>query len=68
MALGLRSMAAFWIGGIAAGTAAPVICPCPEYGHEATLSDLSKTPETLANTAERSQSPISGTYRRQGCN
>jgi len=62
MAAGFRSFAAFWIGGIAGGGAAPPepSCPCPPWTQEQTLlnafgqrleasSNLFVQPETLFN-------------------
>jgi len=67
MAVGYRGMAAFWIGGIATGAAGPVLCPCPEYGHDQTLANAEKHTETLIDGSNRGQDPIAGTYKRKGC-
>jgi hypothetical protein len=61
MAAGFRSMAAFWIGGIATGAATPEpSCPCPPWTQEQTLlnafsqrleasTNSFKSPQTLTN-------------------
>jgi hypothetical protein len=68
MAAGLRSMLGIWIGGLSAGSGTPPVpCPCPDYGHDATLSMLSKNIETLANNAKIDTNPISGAWLRKGC-
>ena len=50
MEVGYRGMAAFWIGGIATGAAAPEpSCPCPDWTVEGTLLNQFVSDSTLVN-------------------
>jgi len=50
MAAGFRSAFFWWFTGYAGGTAPPsVLCPCPEYGHDATLADTFVNETTLVD-------------------
>jgi hypothetical protein len=51
MAAGYSSYAFWWFTGYHVGGAGPepVLCPCPEYGHDATLADTFTNELTLTN-------------------
>lgn len=51
MAAGFRSPLLFWLGGINAssGVIPPILCPCPEYGIDATLQNVFTNESTLNN-------------------
>ena len=75
MAGGFRSLLGVWIGGVASfiGTPPVVLCPCPEYGHDQTLSNLFahdtnqltctvSLEQTLAQSFTYAENPVSGTF------
>lgn len=49
MAAGFRSYAFWWFTGYASGGGEPSVCPCPEYGHDATLVNNFTNIQTLVN-------------------
>lgn len=59
MAVGYRGMAAFWIGGIATGAAAPEpSCPCPDW----TVKD-----QTLVNAFVQKAEQSTNPWRKKNC-
>jgi hypothetical protein len=68
MAVGFRSMAAFWIGGIATGAAAPEpSCPCPDWTVEATLADTFRKDQTLLNAFGQKAEQSTNTWHKKNC-
>jgi hypothetical protein len=69
MAAGFRSMAAFWIGGIATGAGAPPepSCPCPDWTVEATLSDSFKKEQTLLNAFAQKAEQSTNRWHKKNC-
>lgn len=51
MAIGFRSPFFKWVGGLStAGTVPPaVLCPCPTYGHDETLTSQFFVEQSLSN-------------------
>lgn len=57
MAAGYRSYAFSWFTGYASDGAVPpaVLCPCPTYGHDGTLTDTFTNESTLADAFTNEQ-------------
>lgn len=61
MAMGFRSFLGIWIGGLAVGVTPPaVLCPCPEWGHDQTITDQFANVQTLVNAFDKEQSLTNG--------
>lgn len=68
MAIGYRSMAAFWIGGIATGAAAPEpSCPCPDWTVEGTLLNTFKSDATLQNSFSQKAEVSANRWHKKNC-
>lgn len=68
MAVGYRGMAAFWIGGIATGAAAPEpSCPCPDWTVEASLMDTFRKDQTLANAFGQKAEQSTNRWHKKNC-
>jgi hypothetical protein len=75
MAAGFRSPFFRWIGGISAPggsgpeppTPGPELCPCPDYGHDSTLTNQFTTETTLTNQFTGVQT-LTSQWKRGTCN
>jgi len=68
MAAGYRSLVFWWFTGYSAGGAAPQdLCPCPTYGHDATLTDAFTNDPTLVSQFTNDVTLVSA-WKRGTCN
>jgi hypothetical protein len=68
MASGYRSRVFWWFTGYNSGGAGPVVlCPCPEYKVDATLSNTFTKEASLPNQFSKEQT-LSNQWKRGGCN